>query len=246
MNRFAQKSLVLLALLCLLSPGIACAQDEGEGAALDSLEKRASYALGMNMAQSMKAQDVPIDMELLIQGLRDAFAGAETRLSAEQVQQTLQEFQQMMMQRQQEARAAQGEKNKQEAEAFFAENKTKDGVVTTDSGLQYMVLEAGDGPKPTATDRVSVHYKGMLLDGTQFDSSYDRGQPATFPVNGVIQGWQEAVQLMPVGSKYKLWIPSDLAYGAGGQGPVIGPNAALVFEVELLSIEQDKEEDSGE
>ena len=253
MNRFAQKSLVLLAFLCLVLPGIACAQDEEaaapEGQALDSLEKRASYALGLNMAQSMKAQAVPIDIELLIEGLKDAFTGAETRLTDQEVQQTLQEFQQMMMQRQQETRAAQGAENQQAAEAFFAENGAKEGVVTTESGLQYMVMQEGDGPKPSATDRVTVHYEGTLLDGTKFDSSYDRGQPATFPVNGVIQGWQEAVPLMSVGSKYKLWIPADLAYGANGQGPIIGPNAALVFEVELLSIEgqaAEGSEDNGE
>lgn len=238
MNRFAQKSLVLLAFLCLIVPGAVGAQDEQP--ALDSLEKRASYALGLNMAQSMKTQEVPIDVDLLIEGLRDAFAGGETRLTDQEVQQTLQEFQQMMMQRQQEVRAAQGAENQQKAEAFFTENAAKEGVVTTESGLQYMVLEPGEGPKPSSTDRVTVHYKGTLLDGTQFDSSYDRGQPATFPVNGVIQGWQEAVPLMSVGSKYKLWIPSDLAYGANGQGPIIGPDAALVFEVELLSIEEDE------
>jgi FKBP-type peptidyl-prolyl cis-trans isomerase FklB len=252
MNRFLRKSLVVTVMLYLISVGVACAQSEqtaegtegAEGATLGSLEERASYAIGMNMAQGMKSQNVPIDLDLLIQGMQDAYAGKETRLSVEQMQQALQEFQQMMVQRQQEARSAQGEKNKQEADAFFAENKEKEGVVTTDSGLQYMVMEEGDGPKPTPDDRVTVHYKGTLLDGTEFDSSYSRGQPATFPVNGVIKGWQEAIQLMPVGSKYKLWIPPDLAYGAQGQGPVIGPNQALVFEVELLKIE-DKTDDSG-
>lgn len=252
MNRFLKKSLVVMAMLCLVSTGVACAQSEepaegSTGEALDSLEKRASYAIGMNMAQGMKSQDVPIDLDLLIQGLQDAFAGAETRLSPQEMQQALQEFQQMMVQRQQEARAVQGEANKQEAEAFFAENKDKEGVITTDSGLQYMVLEEGEGPKPNAEDRVTVHYKGTLLDGSEFDSSYSRGQPATFPVNGVIQGWQEAIPLMSVGAKYKLWIPPELAYGATGQGPVIGPNQTLVFEVELIGIEsQDGGDEAGE
>lgn len=247
MTRFLQKSLVVMAVLLLVSTGVACAQNEGDESAgasegaLESLEQRASYAIGMNMAQGMKSQDVPIDLDLLIEGLRDTFTESDTRLTAEQMQQALQEFQQMMVQRQQEARAAQGATNQQEAEAFFAQNKEQEGVTTTESGLQYMVVEEGDGPKPSATDRVTVHYTGTLLDGTKFDSSVDRGQPATFPVNGVIQGWQEALQLMSVGSKYKLWIPSDLAYGANGQGPVIGPNAALVFDVELLGIEDQGE-----
>jgi len=252
MNRFLKRSLVVMAMLCLVSTGVACAQSEEEsdegstGAALDSLEKRASYAIGMNMAQGMKSQDVPIDIDLLIQGLQDAFAGEDTRLSPDEMQQALQEFQQMMVQRQQEVQAAQGASNKQEADAFFAENKEKEGVVTTDSGLQYMVMEEGDGPKPTAEDRVTVHYKGTLLDGTEFDSSYSRGQPATFPVNGVIQGWQEAIPLMSVGSKYKLWIPPDLAYGPQGrQGSVIGPNQALVFEVELVAIEEQAGDEAG-
>lgn len=250
MNRFLKKSFVVMAMLCLISTGVACAQSEesaegSTGEALDTLEQRASYAIGMNMAQGMKSQDVPIDLDLLIQGLRDSFAGEDTRLSPQEMQQALQEFQQMMMQRQQEARAAQGATNQQEAEAFFAENKDNEGVVTTDSGLQYMVMEEGDGPKPTASDRVTVHYKGTLLDGTEFDSSYNRGQPATFPVSGVIQGWQEAIPLMSVGSKYKLWIPPDLAYGAQGQGPVIGPNQTLVFEVELLSIEEEANGEAG-
>lgn len=250
MTRFLQKSFVVMALLLLVSTGIACAQNEGEAdnsqGALESLEDRASYAIGMNMAQGMKSQDVPIDLDLLIQGMRDAFAEGETRLTPEEMQKALQEFQQMMVQRQQQARAAQGEQNQQQADAFFAENKDKEGVMTTDSGLQYMVLEEGDGPKPSVDDRVTVHYTGTLLDGTKFDSSVDRGQPATFPVKGVIQGWQEAIPLMSVGSKYKLWIPPNLAYGANGQGPVIGPNAALVFEVELLGIEdQNTANESG-
>jgi len=249
MTRFLQKSFVVMALLLLVSTGIACAQNEGEADAsegtLESLEDRASYAIGMNMAQGMKSQDVPIDLDLLIQGMRDAFAEGETRLSPEEMQQALQEFQQMMVQRQQQARTAQGEENQQQADAFFAENKDNEGVMTTESGLQYMVLEEGDGPKPTVDDRVTVHYTGTLLDGTKFDSSVDRGQPATFPVKGVIQGWQEAIPLMPVGSKYKLWIPPDLAYGANGQGPVIGPNSALVFEVELLGIEDQQAEGAG-
>jgi len=242
MTRFLQKSFVVMALLLLVSTGIACAQNEGEADAsegtLESLEDRASYAIGMNMAQGMKSQDVPIDLDLLIQGMRDAFAEGETRLSPEEMQQALQEFQQMMVQRQQQARTAQGEENQQQADAFFAENKDNEGVMTTESGLQYMVLEEGDGPKPTVDDRVTVHYTGTLLDGTKFDSSVDRGQPFSFPLGGgrVIKGWDQGVVGMKVGGKRKLTIPPELGYGARGAGGVIPPNATLVFEVELLAV----------
>lgn len=239
MKRFFQKSIVAAVPLLLFSYSAACAQDQSAsgGAPLDTLEKRASYAIGMNFAQSMKSQKVPIDLELLIQGMRDAFGDGEPRMSQQEIQQAFQEFQSMMGERQKKEHDEQAAANQKQADEFFAENKSKPGVVTTDSGLQYMVMREGDGPKPTLQDRVSVHYTGTLLDGTKFDSSYDRNQPATFPVGGVISGWKEAIQLMPVGSKYKLWIPPDLAYGANGQGQVIGPNAALVFEVELLGIE---------
>jgi len=132
--------------------------------------------------------------------------------------------------------AAAGEKNKVDGEAFLAANAQKDGVVVTDTGLQYKVITAGDGAKPQATDTVTVHYRGTLIDGTEFDSSYSRGEPATFPVQGVISGWVEALQLMSVGDKYELTIPSDLAYGPAGTGGDIGPNATLIFEVELLEI----------
>lgn len=140
------------------------------------------------------------------------------------------------------------ETNKKEGEAFLAENKTKDGVVTLPSGLQYKILSAGTGPKPTATDSVVCNYKGTLLNGTEFDSSYKRGQPATFPVNGVIKGWTEALQMMPVGSKWQLFVPSDLAYGQRGPGAGIGPNSMLIFEVELISIQSkdaEKDKDTG-
>ncbi len=130
-----------------------------------------------------------------------------------------------------------GDANQKEGAAFLAANKTKEGVVTTSSGLQYKILKQGDGPKPTATDSVVCNYKGTLINGTEFDSSYKRGQPATFPVNGVIKGWTEALQLMPTGSKWQLFVPADLAYGARGAGQDIGPNATLIFEVELLSIQ---------
>jgi len=232
-----KKSFVLIALLLLTFATTACAQEAAKTAPAkpESMENRASYAIGMNMGRSMKDQEVPIDLDLLVQGIKDGLAGGETLLTDEEMQTAMQEFQQMMMKKQQDKQAAMAGENEKAADEFFATNKDKEGVVTTDSGLQYQVLTEGSGAKPTASDRVSVHYKGTLLDGTQFDSSYDRGQPATFPVSGVIPGWTEALQLMPVGSKWKLWIPPNLAYGERGQGP-IPPGSALVFEVELLSI----------
>jgi len=245
-----KKSVILMTALLVTTAGwagVACAQEaSSEEAALDTLEKRASYAIGMNIAQGMKAQDVPVDLDLLIEGLRDAYTEGETRMTPDQVQSTMQEFQQIMVQRQQQRQAEQAEENKQEAEEFFAANKEKEGVQTTESGLQYKVLEEGDGPTPTADDRVSVHYTGTLLDGTKFDSSVDRGQPATFPVGGVIPGWTEILQLMPVGSKYMVWIPAALAYGAQGRPPTIGPSEALAFEVELLGIEEESASEGGE
>ncbi|MBW2412326.1 MAG: FKBP-type peptidyl-prolyl cis-trans isomerase, partial [Deltaproteobacteria bacterium] len=149
-----------------------------------------------------------------------------------------QEFSRQVQESRQTQMAALSEKNRADGEAFLAANKNKEGVVTTASGLQYKVLKKGDGPKPQNNDRVSVHYRGTLLDGTEFDSSYKRGKPATFQVNGVIRGWTEALQLMNVGSKYQLFIPSDLAYGTRGAGRKIGPNSTLIFDVELLGIEE--------
>lgn len=232
-----KKSLVLIALLFFTFATTACAQEAAEStpAKPESMESRASYAIGMNMGRSMKQQEVPIVLDLLIQGIKDGLAEGETLLTDEEMQNAMQEFQQMMVKKQQEMQASMASKNEKAAEEFFAANKDKEGVVTTDSGLQYQVLTEGSGPKPTASDQVTVHYRGKLLDGTEFDSSYDRGQPATFPVGGVIPGWTEALQLMTQGSKWKLWIPPNLAYGERGQGP-IPPGSALVFEVELLSI----------
>lgn len=232
-----KKSFVLIALLLFTFATTACAQEPEAAAPAkpESMENRASYAIGMNMGRSMKEQEVPIDLDLLIQGIKDGLSGGETLLTDEEMQSAMQEFQQMMMQKAQEKQAKQADENKAAADEFFAANKDKEGVQTTESGLQYQIITEGDGPKPTAEDQVTVHYVGTLLDGTKFDSSIDRGQPATFPVSGVIAGWTEALQMMPVGSKWKLWIPPDLAYGPRGQGP-IPPNSTLVFEVELLSI----------
>jgi FKBP-type peptidyl-prolyl cis-trans isomerase len=203
----------------------------------ESLEDRASYSIGLNLGRSLKTNDIKANADLLIKGLRDGLAG-QALLTDEEMQATMQAFQEQV-QKQQEAKQKEiGEKNKMEGEAFLTKNKARQGVKTTASGLQYEVLSEGTGAAPKATDTVTVNYKGTLMDGTTFDSSYDRGQPATFVLNQVIPGWTEGVQLMKVGSKYKFYIPAALGYGERGAGGVIGPNAPLVFEVELLSIGQ--------
>jgi|ERR1700678_1361761 len=201
-----------------------------------------SYALGMKMGANFKKQSVPVDPSILARGIRDAVAGGKTLLTDDEAQAAIMEVQKDV-QKQQQAKTEQASAgNKKEGETFLAANKGKDGVVTLPSGLQYKILQEGKGPKPAATDSVVCNYRGTLIDGKEFDSSYKRGQPATFPINGVIKGWTEALQLMPVGSKWQLFVPSDLGYGDSGAGPDIGPGATLIFEVELLSI-QDKSAD---
>lgn len=212
------------------------------GAALLKTKKdKFSYALGMNvganLGTSLRKQSVEFDPNLVAQGLRTSLANGKTLMTQEEAQALLKEVQTDMMKKQQEKMQAAGEANKKEGEAFLAANKGKEGVVTLPSGLQYKILKAGNGPKPAATDSVVCNYRGTLINGTEFDSSYKRGQPATFPVNGVIKGWTEALQLMPVGSKWQLFIPSSLAYAERGAGADIGPDATLIFEVELMSIQ---------
>jgi len=203
---------------------------------LTTQKEKFSYALGLNIGANLQKQSVPVDADLLARGVKDAMAGGTPLLTEEEARAVLTEMQ-MEMRKQQQAKAQQlGEANKKEGTEFLAANKAKQGIVALPSGLQYKILTAGTGPKPAATDTVTVNYRGTLINGTEFDSSYKRGQPASFPVNGVIKGWTEALQLMPVGSKWQLFIPSDLAYAERGSGANIGPNATLIFEVELLSI----------
>jgi len=204
--------------------------------ALKTQKEKFSYALGMNLGMSLKKQSVEVDPVILSQGLKAALAGGKALLSPEEAQATLMEVQNDLRKKQQEKMQVAGEANKKDGAAFLASNKTKEGVVTLPSGMQYKILKEGTGVKPTATDSVVCNYRGTLINGTEFDSSYKRGQPATFPVVGVIKGWTEALQLMPVGSKWQLFIPSELAYGERGAGGDIGPNATLIFEVELMSI----------
>lgn len=204
--------------------------------ALESSTQRLSYGIAYGLGSRMLIDSVPMDMDAFSAGMRDALEGAEPRLTQEEIASEMQAYQEQAMAKQQAEQAVAGEANLAASAAFLAENAAREGVVVTGSGLQYEVLTAGEGATPTADDVVEVHYRGTLIDGTEFDSSYSRNQPATFGVTQVIPGWVEALQMMPVGSKWKLVIPADLAYGAGGAGATIGPNATLMFEVELLSI----------
>ena len=209
-----------------------------EKIALDNATNKASYSIGVQMgAQMSRIKDV-INEDAIIMGFRDSLAAKELQLTPEDMQAAMQEFQQSAMQAQQAKQTAAGTQNKTEGDKFLAENKAKDGVKTTESGLQYKVITAGTGETPTANDTVVTHYSGTLIDGKVFDSSYKRNAPATFPVNGVIKGWTEALQLMKTGAKWQLFIPSELAYGERGAGANIGPNQVLIFEIELLEIKK--------
>jgi len=208
----------------------------GPSADLESFEGRSSYAVGVDIGNNLERTGVDLDLPGVLRGISDVLEGRDAQLTDAEVREVLQELGQRM----QVAQAQQFEeattKNAEEGAAYLAENGNREGVVTTASGLQYEVLTQGDGPRPSATDQVSVHYRGTLIDGTEFDSSYENDQPVTFPINRVIPGWTEALQLMPVGSKYRFVVPSNLAYAERGSGPAIGPNATLIFEVELLGI----------
>lgn len=209
-----------------------------EKSAVTSKKDKLSYSIGMNIGHDLKRQSIDIDPDMLAKGLKDAFSGGQTLMTEDEARQTLADFQKEMVAKQQESMKVTGEKNRKEGEAFLSANKKKSGVKTLPSGLQYKIIQEGKGESPKATDTVTVNYRGTLIDGTEFDSSYKRGQPATFPVNGVIKGWTEALQMMKEGAKWELYIPSDLAYGERGAGNLIGPNAVLIFEVELVSIKQ--------
>lgn len=205
-------------------------------APLTDQKSKLSYALGMNLGSNLRLQQIDVDPNLLTQGIKDGLVGSKTQMTDEEARATLEQWQTERRQQQQQKMQQEAETNKKEGEAFLAANKTKEGVITLPDGLQYKILKQGDGPKPTANDKVVCNYRGTLVNGTEFDSSYKRNEPATFPVTGVIKGWTEALQLMPVGSKWQLFIPSDLAYGPMGRGP-IPPNSTLIFEIELLSVQ---------
>ena len=199
-------------------------------------KQKASYAIGMNVGSSIRRQSVDVDPDILARGLKDSLAGGKTLLTDDEAKAALTALQAQARKAQEEKAQVAAEANKKEGDAFLAENKAKSGVVTLPSGLQYKVLTEGTGPKPTAADTVVCNYRGTLLNGTEFDSSYKHNQPIEIPVGRVIRGWSEALQLMPVGSKWQLFIPPDLAYGPRGAGNDIRPDATIVFEVDLLSI----------
>jgi FKBP-type peptidyl-prolyl cis-trans isomerase FklB len=206
----------------------ASAQDARE---LNTQKKKASYCLAVDLAKRLKAQGIELDVDAFAKGLTDVTSGRQPLLSNDDIQATLGE-----LFRQAQAKDTTADANLAAGEAFLAANKSKQGVVALPSGLQYKILKQGKGPKPTANDTVECNYRGTLIDGTEFDSSYRRGEPAAFPVSRVIHGWTEALQMMPVGSKWQLFVPAKLAYGPRGMGGVITPNSTLIFEVELLGI----------
>jgi FKBP-type peptidyl-prolyl cis-trans isomerase FklB len=205
---------------------------------LTTQKQKASYAIGANIGKGLHRDGVDVDPTTLARGIRDAMAGGKLQLTDEEMKTVLTTLQSDLKKKADAETAAAGEANKKAGETFLAANKAKEGVTTLPDGLQYKILTSGNGPKPTATDTVVANYKGTLINGTEFDSSYKRGQPVTFPVGQVIKGWTEVLQMMPVGSKWEVYIPSDLAYGpqGPGRGP-IGPNETLIFEIELVSIQ---------
>jgi FKBP-type peptidyl-prolyl cis-trans isomerase len=205
---------------------------------LKTQKDKVSYALGANLGMNLHKQSVEVDIVIIMRGLKDALAGGKLLLTDDEARAALTQLQSDLRNKQMEQMKSASELNKKEGGSFLTGNKTKEGVVTLPSGLQYKVLAEGTGPKPTAGDSVTCNYRGTLVSGKEFDSSYKRGHPETFPVTGVIKGWTEALQLMPVGSKWQLFVPAELAYGDRGAGPDIGPGATLIFEVELLSIQE--------
>jgi len=226
------KLIVILGILFLVSQ-----VNAQENLVLKNQKDKISYIIGMDIGTNLKKQSIDIDSNILAKGVKDALAGTKPLLTEQEIQETMMAFQKEMMVKQAEV----AKKNKAEGEVFLTENKKKEGVKTLLSGLQYKVIKAGTGKKPKSTDTVTAHYRGTLINGTEFDSSYKRGQPATFPVSGgMIPGWTEALQLMEEGAKWQLFIPPNLAYGEQGAGRDIGPNATLIFEIELVSIQEKK------
>lgn len=219
--------IITIAVLSLAS--LSFGQDKAQ---LKDLKDKVSYSVGLNVGANFKKQGQELNPDALLAGVKDALSGKTPALTENELKETMEAWSKQMEDKQKVV----GEKNAADATKFLAENKKKDGVKTTASGLQYKVMKEGAGAQPKETDTVTVNYRGTLINGAEFDSSYKRGQPATFPVNGVIKGWTEALQLMKTGSKYQLFIPADLAYGPRAVGPDITPNSALVFEVELLEV----------
>lgn len=228
---------IFVGIMLLLSLFVAVALHAADPS-LKTAKEKVSYAIGAQIGADMKRQAVDIDPDTLARGVRDGFRGSKMLLTDQEMRETISGLQQQMAAKQAERVRELGAKNKQAGAAFLAENRKKEGVKVLPDGLQYKVIREGTGKTPKADDTVTVNYRGALIDGAEFDSSYKRGEPATFSVKGVIKGWTEALQLMKVGSKWQLFIPPELAYGEQGAGRMIGPNATLIFEVELLGIKE--------
>jgi FKBP-type peptidyl-prolyl cis-trans isomerase FklB len=224
---------IILVMLLLATPAFAEKKVE-----LKTEKDKLSYSIGFDMASNIKRNGIDVDPNILTKAIKDALSGGSPLMTEQEMRESIVALQKDMAAKQQEKVKMMGDKNKKEGEAFLAENKKKDGVTTLPSGLQYMILADGKGKQPKATDTVTVQYRGTLIDGAEFDSSYKRGKPATFALNQVIKAWTEGVQLMKEGGKIRLFVPSELGYGDRGAGAQIGPNAALIFEVELLSVGQ--------
>ncbi|MEW6353003.1 MAG: FKBP-type peptidyl-prolyl cis-trans isomerase [Pseudomonadota bacterium] len=221
------KTKLALAICCIFSASAFAADP-----ALSTQKQKLSYTVGHQIGQSLKRQELDVDLDIVSAAIKDVVTGAKEKLTQEEMQAAVQSHQQELGNK----RAAAAETNKKQGQAFLEANKKKQGVVTLPSGLQYKVVTQGKGKKPALTDTIEAHYRGTLIDGKEFDSSYGRGEPAAFPVNAVIKGWQEILQLMPEGSKYQVFIPSELAYGETGAGSDIGPNSTLIFDIELIKI----------
>jgi len=221
-------------LFCLMMlPAFGCAKKT-----METQKEKVGYSIGWDIGNNLKSQGIELDIDFLKEGIKDALDGAEPRLTDGERRDVMQELSKELQKKQNAVNGGLAGKNKKEGEDFLKANGKKKGVKTTSSGLQYRVIKKGKGARPTKNDKVTVHYSGTLIDGTEFDSSYKRGQPATFPVSGVIRGWTEALQLMEEGAKYELFIPYELAYGERGSGRTIGPNSVLIFTVELISVDK--------
>ncbi len=230
--RYRAKAVIIAAVVC--ASGVVYGAD---GQTLRTDKEKTSYAVGAQMGMDMKKYRMDVDPDVVAKGFRDAYTGGKLLLNDQEMSQVLADTQKQITARSADVIREEAEKNRREGDAFLALNKTKEGVRTMPDGLQYRVMRAGTGRTPRPTDRVVVNYRGTFVDGIEFDSSYQRGQPAVFPVNGVIKGWTEALQLMKVGAKWQLFIPSPLAYGPQGAPPGIGPNETLIFELELLAVQ---------
>lgn len=227
----------LTACLCIAFFGCASlAQAQNEKSQLKDQKQKVSYGIGYNLGQNLMRDNLDLDPQVLAKGIMDAMTKQKPQMTEDEIRATLLAFQQQLQKDAQAKMQKAAQENVAKGKKFLADNAKKEGIKTTKSGLQYKVVKSGSGKTPKLNDRVTTHYRGTLIDGTEFDSSYKRNQPATFPVNGVIGGWTEALQLMKEGDKWQLFIPSDLAYGERGSGPDIGPNEVLIFDIELLKV----------